>query len=122
MSTIQNALASCKQHLILASPITNGGHMAQSTAQRTDEAEGSSGSSRRPEATARVGNVEIAVWRNQGSSGDFYTASAPTIRYKDGEEWKNGSSYNMTDLLSLAEAPREASAKIRELSKGRART
>jgi hypothetical protein len=96
--------------------------MAQSNAQRADESDESQGAGRRPVDHVRVGNVEIAVWRNQGSSGDFYTASAPTIRYKDGEEWKNGSSYNMTDLLSLAEAAREASAKIRELSKGRART
>jgi hypothetical protein len=94
--------------------------MAQSNAQRTDEGDESQTSSgRRPEATSRVGNVEIAIWRNQGTSGDFYSASAPTIRYKDGEEWKNGSSYNMTDLLSLAEAAREASSKIRELSRGR---
>lgn len=95
--------------------------MAHSNAQRTEESEESQAlSGRRPEATSRVGNVEIAIWRNQGSSGDFYTASAPTIRYKDGEEWKNGSSYGMTDLLSLAEAAREASSKIRDLSKGRA--
>ncbi len=97
--------------------------MAHSNAQRADESdEGQNSTARRPADTARVGNVEIAIWRNQGSSGDFYTASAPTIRYKDGEEWKNGSSYGMTDLLSLAEAAREASAKIRDLSKGRART
>ena len=96
--------------------------MSQSNAQRAETGEPQESAAKRPVYTARVGNVEIAVWRNQGSSGDFYTASAPTIRYKDGEEWKNGSSYNMTDLLSLAEAAREASAKIRELSKGRART
>jgi hypothetical protein len=93
--------------------------MSQSNAQRADQGDESQGSSRRPEATARVGNVEIAIWRNQGNSGEFFTASAPTIRYKDGEEWKNGSSYGMLDLLSLAEAAREASAKIRDLSKGR---
>jgi hypothetical protein len=94
--------------------------MAQDNAQRTDEGEESQASSgRRPEFTVRVGNVEIAGWRNQGSKGDFITTSAPTIRYKDGEEWKNGSSYSMLDLLSLAEAAHEASAKIRELSRGR---
>jgi len=74
---------------------------------------------RRPESTVRVGNVEIAVWRNNGSNGEFYSASAPQIRYKEGEQWKDGSSYGTLDLLALSEAAREASAKIRELSRGR---
>jgi hypothetical protein len=95
--------------------------MAQSNAQRAEEAgEEQQRPARRPEFTIRVGNVEIAGWKNQGSSGDFYTTSSPTIRYKDGEEWKTGSSYGALDLLALAEAAREASAKIRELSKSRA--
>ena len=93
--------------------------MAQSIAQRAETPEESQGSGRRPVDTARVGNVEIAIWRNQGSGGEFYTASSPTIRYKDGDQWKDGSSYGALDLLALAEAAREASAKIRELSKGR---
>lgn len=93
--------------------------MPQSNTQRAENQDEPEGASRRPEATARVGNVEIAIWRNHGSSGDFYSASAPTIRYKEGDEWKTGSSYGMLDLLSLAEAAREASSKIRELSRGR---
>jgi hypothetical protein len=92
--------------------------MAQSNAQRLEN-EGDSQATRRPEATARVGNVEIAIWRNQGSSGEFFTASAPAIRYKDGEESKTGSSNGMLDLLALAEAAREARGKIRDLSRGR---
>jgi hypothetical protein len=69
-----------------------------------------------PAYTARVGNVEIAIWRNQGANGEFYTASPPKIRYKDEKgEWKDSSSYGMLDLLALAECAREASTKIREL-------
>lgn len=81
-------------------------------------------SARRPKDTVRVGNVEVAIWENQGTGGTFYTASSPTIRYKDGEQWKDGSSYGALDLLALSEAAREASARIRELSKtrGQART
>ena len=93
--------------------------MQKSNAQRADEPEEQQPAGRRPEATARVGNVEIAVWRNAGTGGDFFTASSPTIRYKDGEEWKTGSSYGAVDLLALAEAAREASQKIRDLSKSR---
>lgn len=95
--------------------------MTQSNAQRAesnDQPETSA--TRRPVDTARVGNVEIAVWRNKGANGDFYTASSPTIRYKDDKgEWKDGNSYGALDLLALSEAAREASAIIREQSKGK---
>jgi hypothetical protein len=96
--------------------------MSQSNAARSDDADEQPRTGRRPEHTAKVGNVEIAVWKNQGANGDFFTASSPVIRYKDGTsgEFKDGSSYGQLDLLALAEAAREASAKIRELSKGRA--
>ena len=97
--------------------------MAHSNTARkteTEETEDQQGSARRPEHRVRVGNVEIAIWKNSKSDGggQFYTASAPEIRYKDGEEWKDGKSFGPMDLLALAEASREASAKIRELSKG----
>ena len=87
-----------------------------------DEVEEQQGSlTRRPVDTARVGNVEIAIWRNTGANGFFHTASAPVIRYKDEKtsEWKESHSYGAVDLLALAEAAREASGKIRDLSKTR---
>jgi hypothetical protein len=97
--------------------------MAQGNAQRSDEGDEQQPeqrSGRRPEHTAKVGNVEIAVWKNHGANGDFYTASPPRIQYKDANgEFKDSSSYGQLDLLALAEAAREASAKIRELTKGR---
>ena len=92
--------------------------MAQSNVQRAEVGEEQPRSARRPEFTVRVGNVEIAGWKNQGSSGEFYTTSAPTIRYKEGEQWKDGSSYGALDLLALAEAAREASAQDKGALKG----
>jgi hypothetical protein len=72
--------------------------------------------------TARHGNVEIAIWRNSGSKGDFYSASSPTIRYKDeAGEFKDGSNFGRHDLLDLAEAAREAATKIRDLQKAQTR-
>ena len=47
--------------------------------QRADEDEGQQRSARRPEHTAKVSNVEIAVWKNTGKNGEFFTASTPTI-------------------------------------------
>ena len=94
--------------------------MAQ--AQLKDETTEQPGFSNRPVDTARHGNVEIAIWRNDGSNGEFFSASAPTIRYKDGQEWKDGSNFGRHDLLDLAEAAREAATKLRDLqrSKGQA--
>jgi hypothetical protein len=97
--------------------------MSQSNAQRAESGEPQEAATKRPVDTAKVGNVEIAIWKNHGPKGDFYTASAPTIRYRDEKadgEWKDGNSYGALDLLSLAEAAREASQKIRDLSKSRA--
>lgn len=75
---------------------------------------------RRPVDTARHGNVEIAIWRNPSSKGDFYSASSPTIRYKDeAGQWKDSSSFGRHDLLDLAEAAREAATKIRDRQKER---
>lgn len=97
--------------------------MNQSNAARSDEGEESQGAGRRPVDHVRVGNVEIAIWRNKGTGGEFYSASAPTIRYKEkeGEDWKNGSSFGVTDLLCMAEAARETSSRMRELARGRGR-
>ena len=94
--------------------------MAQ--AQRAEPANDEQSSGKRPADTARHGNVEIAIWRNTGAKGDFYSASAPTIRYKDeAGEFKDGSNFGRHDLLDLAEAAREAATKIRDLQKAQNR-
>ena len=96
--------------------------MAQSNAQRAENAnEEAQSSGRRPEFAVRHGNVEIAIWRNTGARGEFYSASSPTIRYKEDAsgEWKEGSNYGRHDLLDLAEAAREAATKIRDLQKAK---
>lgn len=89
-----------------------------SQAQRADNENQAESVTKRPVDTARHGNVEIAIWRNPSSKGDFLSASAPTIRYKDDAGlWKDGSNFGRHDLLDLAEAAREAATKIRDLQK-----
>lgn len=95
--------------------------MAQAQRNEAANDEQASSATRRPADSARHGNVEIAIWRNTGEKGDFYSASAPTIRYRDGEEWKDGSNFGRHDLLDLAEAAREAATKIRDLQKAQNR-
>jgi hypothetical protein len=95
--------------------------MANSNAQRSPDDQTES-AAKRPVDTARHGNVEIAIWRNTGANGDFYSASEPTIRYKDDAgEWKNGNNFGRHDLLDLAETAREAATKIRDLTKALSR-
>lgn len=94
--------------------------MARESAQRADtDEEPTKSFANRPVDTVRHGNVEVAIWKNKGEKGEFYSASAPSIRYKDGEEWKNGSNFGRHDLLDLAEAAREAALKIRDLQKSK---
>jgi hypothetical protein len=88
-------------------------------AQRADNENDAQSATKRPVDTARHGNIEIAIWRNPSSKGDFFSASAPTIRYKDDTGWKDGSNFGRHDLLDLAEATREAATKIRDLQKTR---
>jgi predicted heme/steroid binding protein len=96
--------------------------MAQAQRAVAQDDEQVSGAARRPIDTARHGNVEIAIWRNTGEKGEFYSASAPTIRYRDDAgEWKDGSNFGRHDLLDLAEAAREAATKIRDLQKTQSR-
>jgi hypothetical protein len=92
--------------------------MAQ--AQRADNQSETEPATKRPVDTARHGNVEIAIWRNPSAKGDFFSASEPTIRYKDDAgQWKDGSNFGRHDLLDLAEAAREAATKIRDLQKAK---
>jgi hypothetical protein len=93
---------------------------AQSAAAANDEEQQSSYSKKKPVAEARHGNVKIAIWENEGTSGKFYTASAPSLSYKDeGGNWQEGSSFGRHDLLDLAQASLEAATKIRDLTKSR---
>lgn len=96
--------------------------MAQAQRAVAQDDEQASGANRRPVDTARHGNVEIAIWRNTGEKGEFFSASAPSIRYRDDAgEWKDGSNFNRHDLLDLAQAAQEAATKIRDLQKSQSR-
>jgi hypothetical protein len=93
---------------------------AQAAAAANEE-QNASFSTKKPVATVRQGNVKIAIWPNEGKNGTFYTASQPTVTYKDDKgAYHDGSSFSRHDLLDSAEASREAAAKINELSRTRA--
>jgi hypothetical protein len=54
-------------------------------------------------AKVKHGNVEIAIWPNEGTNGTFYMASFPVIRHQDDKgDFKDGSSFGRHDLLNLS--------------------
>lgn len=62
-----------------------------------------------PEKVFRVGLVSASVFRNEitvGEGGRKRTVRSATLqrRYKDGKEWKTGTSFNLTDTLAAIRA------------------
>jgi hypothetical protein len=55
----------------------------------------------KPVHKLRAGAVELAVWKNDGEKGSWYSVSA-TRSYKHGEEWKQSDSFGQDDLLDMA--------------------
>jgi hypothetical protein len=68
---------------------------------------------RRPVHSVRIGPIEAAVWQNEKKDGGapFYSVTFKR-NYKDGEDWKESSSYGERDCLSLARAALDAQAFI----------
>lgn len=48
-----------------------------------------------------IGVVTANVWENKNGDRSFYTVDLQR-RYKDGDEWKNATSLNTSDLLNAA--------------------
>ena len=57
----------------------------------------------KPVAKFRVGFVTAAVWKNDGTNGDFYNVTV-SRSYKDGDDYKVTDSLGHGDLLNAAKA------------------
>jgi hypothetical protein len=55
----------------------------------------------KPAHTIRAGAIEVAIWRNDGEKGPWYSVTM-SRSYKQGEEWKQSDSFGSDDLLLLA--------------------
>ena len=55
----------------------------------------------KPVHKIRIGNVQAAVWSNEGPIGLWHNVTF-TRSFKQGDEWKSSSSFNRDDLLVLA--------------------
>ncbi len=59
-----------------------------------------------PVHTIQRGRVRAALWRHQGSEGDWFSVTFARS-YKDGQgNWKSASSFGRDDLLTVAELAR----------------
>ena len=67
---------------------------------------------RKPIENIRVGNVQAAVWENQGEKGSFLTASFSRSYEKDGQ-WHKAYDFSPAQLADLQRAAREAEELIR---------
>jgi hypothetical protein len=56
--------------------------------------------------------LAVTIWKNDSKNGPFYSVTL-SRRYKQGEEWKESSSYDEDDLLLLTELLAEAHSWIR---------
>lgn len=52
----------------------------------------------KPVQEIRLGKIKAAIWINETDKGVFYNVTLSRL-YKDGEEWRNSSSFGRDDLL-----------------------
>lgn len=69
----------------------------------------------RPVKQIRYGGVKALVWRNETQNGPMYNVTVGRL-YREGEEWKTSSSFNVEDLPALAKALLDAHTWVHELA------
>ena len=52
---------------------------------------------KRPVHEVRIGRVRAAIWENETENGTFYNVTLSRL-YKDGDNWKDSSSFGRDDL------------------------
>lgn len=83
--------------------------MSNSNAQKSPQQD----SSKRPAQSFRYGAIKCVIWRNEGRNGAFYN-TVITRSYKDGEDWKESSSFGQEDLPTVAKAALDAHTYVQE--------
>jgi len=61
-----------------------------------------------PEKTIRAGGVVASIWKNKSKDGKEFKTIGIERTYKDGDEFKKTSSYNLNDLPKLALVTKKA--------------
>lgn len=53
---------------------------------------------KKPAFRRRLGNIQVAVWANEGQNGEVRFDTTINRHYRDGETWKEGSSFSRDEL------------------------
>ena len=77
--------------------------------------------SKRPAHEIRLGRIRAAIWENQTQNGSRYNVSISRL-YKDGDQWKDSTSYGRDDLLLLAKVADKVHTWIFEQNQARSET
>src|SRR5262245_54039721 len=81
--------------------------MPQQQARNKMNTPASNSASNKPSHVVRYGGVKAVVWQNPTSNGPTFNVTVART-YRDGEEWKESSSFGADELLTLAKALNEA--------------
>ena len=65
-----------------------------------------------PTIKLRDGVLSVTVWENETEEGKTFYSTTATRSYKDGEEWKETTSFNTDDLLKVSSLLNQAYIEI----------
>ncbi len=73
----------------------------------------------RPVHEVRMGRIKAAIWENETQNGSRHNVTVSRL-YRDGEQWKDSSSFGRDDLPLVAKVVDQAHSWIFENSNGSA--
>jgi len=79
------------------------------------------GTTNPPVHAVRYGAIKATIWKNQTSNGPMYNVTL-TRSYKDGDQWKDSSSFGYDDLLVVGKALNDCHTWIHAAIAGKAQT
>jgi hypothetical protein len=71
------------------------------------------GGTKKPAQSFRYGAIKCVIWKNEGRNGSFYN-TVITRSYKEGDDWKDSSSFGQEDLPTVAKAALDAHTYVQE--------
>ena len=63
--------------------------------------------SNKPCHEVRMGRIKAAIWEDEGQNGTRYNVTLGRL-YKDGDQWKDSTSFGRDDLLVVAKVAEAA--------------
>lgn len=55
----------------------------------------------KPAHRIKTGNIELAIWANEGKNGGTYYSVSPSRSFKVGDDWQQRASFSVEDLPVL---------------------